>query len=46
MFPTMSVSIDDLTTTNFEELTPEEVEEKVNIFKAYMEQLPLSLIHI
>ena len=29
MFPTMSVSIDDLTTTNFEELTPEEVEEYI-----------------
>ena len=46
MFPTMSVSIDDLTTTNFEELTPEEVEEKVNIFKAYMEQLPQKALNL
>lgn len=46
MFPTISVSIDDLTTTNFEELTPEEVEEKVNIFKAYMEQLPQKALNL
>ena len=40
MFPTMSVSIDDLTTTNFEELTPEEVEEKVNISKLIWNNSP------
>lgn len=39
-------SIEGLTATNIEELTPEEVEEKVSVLKAYLEQMPQKALNL
>ncbi len=45
IFPCIG-SIEGLTATNIEELTPEEVEEKVSVLKAYLEQMPQKALNL
>lgn len=46
MFPGVFLTIEDLANQNIEELTPEEVEEKVGIIKAYLETLPQKALNL
>ena len=46
MFFSCFGSIEGLATTDIEELTPKEVEEKVNILKAYLEQMPQKALNL
>lgn len=45
LFPCIG-SIEGITATNIEELTPEEVEEKVSVLKAYLEQMPQKALNL
>lgn len=46
MFPGFLLTLQELTEANLEELTPEEVEKKVSIFKQYLEELPQKALHL